>query len=599
MANSIISNININPDPFYILIPNANPAPTINIDYKYNSGGWDSAEMTEQIRNSKGEIVYDFYKDKKNTIAIPDPFNWNTFSHTWDGIANVGAGAGAYVTDGTYTFYIVSHVNTAPDSQASKTFFLEKAVVPALKSILNPTNTYYNKNSSFPINYSLEKGSGIPPIIRLKIQQGSLEQSPQIVSVINNNISNDGSYAITWDGTLNNVAAPAGDYSYSLEATTFINNYPAQSNVISGNFKLINAEAPTPTITNLSADSNPYDPSKGLIVFSYTLKGSLGYSAISASIYNQNQPDKTIKTWNFNNQSSGTNTITWDGKDTNGTILPGGTYIFKVWGKDGTYEIIPNQSTLTIVNSTPSPSPVPNPSPTQTPNPPPSPNPNLNQNSNPNPPASPNSPKDTGANQPPSLPSAASKITNNCAGFVDIDANDKNCFAYKYTKSIGAIMGFADGNFRQNSYLQRDQAAKIALIAFQRFVNNTDYCKGKKPFIDIDSTSWSRQFICHGAALGVIKGYSAGLDKGHFRPERIVNRVEYLSLILRNLKDKMPDLKSVSYLDVKKDLWYTGFSKFAFDHNLFDTSIKLNPSAQITRGEASQILYKLHQQGIL
>lgn len=549
-ATSLITIINITPDPFYINVPNANPPAQVTIQYKYNSGGWATADLTEQIKNDKGETVYEFGNSGADTITVPDQYNWNTLQRIWDGKANLGANSGKYVAEGTYTFYVKSHVNAAADTEAVKTFEIANTVAPKITLQANPPAVYYNgKDTKFPFSYAFAKGSGILPVSRLKIK-GPTNKSPQEITVVDNSLTNDGNYTITWDGNIDNNEATTGDYTFTLDATTSLDIYTVNSNVITGNFKLVNAEPPSPTVDITKIDPNPYSPTGGNITFNYTLDKSLGFATINAGIYDPEKTDKAIKSWNLYNQASGNNSLTWDGKGADGKAIVDGSYVFKIGGEDGSFTIVPQQTNFTVTTKKvdiPTPTP-----PTQ-------------------------------------------EVIEKCADFKDVDANDSSCEAVEYVKSIGAMTGNPDGTFNPQGLLQRDQIVKIVLETFGLFNKQNDYCNNSNTLPDVTKGQWAYQYVCRGLSLGVITGYLSGPDMGYYRPSRSVNRVEFLAIVLRNLQEAMPPKSSISYKDVKAGQWYSGYSKYSFDNALYNTSENLNPGTSVTRVEVAKILFKLHQ----
>jgi hypothetical protein len=197
-----------------------------------------------------------------------------------------------------------------------------------------------------------------------------------------------------------------------------------------------------------------------------------------------------------------------------------------------------------------------------------------------------------------SLTSAAGPFTgsDSCAGYTDISSTDPSCEAIQFAGVIGAITGNPDKTFAPDSYLQRDQIAKIAIKAFAKFDDKIDYCAGALPFTDVVQASWAYQYICRAKALGVVTGYMGGSDKGYYRPERYVNKVEFLAIMLRNLSETMPN--GASYNDVDPNEWFGPYAKFSQVNSLFEGP-DLYPSRFTTRREVADIILKLQALGKL
>jgi hypothetical protein len=181
-----------------------------------------------------------------------------------------------------------------------------------------------------------------------------------------------------------------------------------------------------------------------------------------------------------------------------------------------------------------------------------------------------------------------------CAGFIDIADSDADCDAIAYVKSVGAMTGNPDGSFKAEGDLQRDQIAKIALKTFGKFDESADYCDQQNPFPDVSATAWSYQYICRAKALAVVTGYTEGPDAGFFRPERLVNRAEFLAFVLRNLDQEFTT--GDSYTDVSADAWFNGYAKFSMENGLFSGNT-LSPANFTSRREVARVLYKLHLMG--
>ncbi len=560
-ANTIIKELTATPNnPFYIQIPGQVTEPTAAIEYKLNPGGWATVELTEQIKNSKGEIVYEFGNAGADNYTPQNP-DWNTIQHTWNGKGNVGSFKDKYVPDDTYTFYVKSHVNSPPDADASTQMIVTNVIAPTVTLVSNPPVVYYPGNgNSLSFNYNLIKGVGSSVGMTLKIN-GPLNDTPT-ETVVKDAKSADGKYSMTWDGKMNGNTAKSGDYTFTLTGSSAVANYAFQTAPITGNFKVVSQNQPNPTFSNLTAAPNPYNSEKDAITFGYTLNGSLGYTNVNVSVYEAINIGVALRSWQFQNQASGTNSIVWDGmmwdsKDGTNKKIKEGAYIVKATGTDGNYTLVPQQLSFTV-EKTPAAVPVVTPTPTPTPTP----------------------------------------TSELCAGFKDVKATDASCKAIEYVKSIGAMTGNSDGTFNMGGDLQRDQIAKITLEASKLFNPKSDYCAGKAAFPDVSGNAWSYQYICRGVGLGMVTGYLSGPDKGFYRPERSVNRAEFLALISRSLKLVPNQAGGTMYDDVTMDDWFSAYALISKQHNLFSGN-KLYPTYSVSRREVAEVLYKLNQDGLL
>jgi len=419
-ANPLITNIKIDPSPYYINIPNQQPAVTIT--YDFNTGVYATANVYEQIRNSQGAIIYVF-----NTPG-PSERATGTYTLQWNGKANAGANSGNLVPAGDYTLNLASQTASPPAADVSEVFSVRSATVPSLSNVTAPSTYNSQSGNDYEITYTLAKGSGAKTTAQLTIE------GPNGFSTNTQQDQTNGSNKLTWNGKVNNQTAAPGTYTYKLNAISTINGYTLTSTTAEGSF----------AVTNNIIIINP---------------GAL-----------------------------------------------------------------------------------------------------------------------------------------KCAGFTDVSSLDANCAAITYVKSIGAMTGNPDGSFSGSGLLQRDQIAKIVLETFDKYNAQTDYCQGVKPFTDISESSWAYQYVCRGKALSIITGYLAGADAGYYRPARNVNRSEFLALLLRNLSDTMPSNSTSSYSDVQTGQWYSGYAAYSKNLNLF-TGTNLSPTNFVSRTEVAQVIYKLNQLG--
>jgi|GEM_PF-2791172 len=535
-ANPLLNNITYSPSPFYFDVPGQSA--TINITFDYNTGGYATAPVIEQIRDTADTIIYEwgaYGADQKAT---------GTYSLKWDGkYKNGGAKDGQFVPDGQYKIYINSETASPPAvTYLSPYFTAAKTVASTLSLLQQPAAIYYTGNGgNYILNYGLVTGTSTAVKVELKIK-GPMNNNPTEAVVGTNMNAASGNFTIPWNGQLNNQLAASGEYSWTLHAISSVNGFSVDGTTLTGNFTVSNNSQPNPTLSNLSVSPDPYDPNDGSITLKYTLNGSVGSSNITVGVYSNNDLNNALKTSSYSNQTTGTNPVIWDGRTSNNQKAGDGAYIFKVWGNDGNFTIVPQQIGFTISASV---------------TPPPA---------------------------------------TNCAGFVDVEATSNDCDAITYVKSIGAMTGNPNGTFAPSDLLQRDQIAKIILEAFNKFNTQSDYCNGTNSFPDVPESEWSYQYVCRGKALGMINGYSAGVDKGYYRPGRSVSRSEFIALVLRNLSDTMPANDQSSYSDVAVNQWYSGYAKYSYDHSLF-TGSKLYPTNFTTRVEVARILYKLHNLG--
>lgn len=96
--------------------------------------------------------------------------------------------------------------------------------------------------------------------------------------------------------------------------------------------------------------------------------------------------------------------------------------------------------------------------------------------------------------------------------------------------SLGIMNGDGNGNYFLDSYVSREEMAKIAVNS-SSFKDETAVGMKVSPFKDIDSSRWSAPYILNGTQNGLFNGY---LD-GTFKPFDMVTYEEAVTMMLKVL----------------------------------------------------------------
>lgn len=181
---------------------------------------------------------------------------------------------------------------------------------------------------------------------------------------------------------------------------------------------------------------------------------------------------------------------------------------------------------------------------------------------------------------------------NTCAGFKDVGVD--HCAAITYAKSIGAMTGLTSTLFGPNDLVERQQMMKILSKAYLKNYKDTQSYCASNPFPDIiKGVTWSANYVCYAKDQGIAKGYSAGIDKGYFRPTRNVSRAELAALFGRSIGEVMPKAVKV-FNDVSTNEWFSRFATWFYNNGIY-LGQNFNPGQYGTRVEVAEILYKLSQ----
>lgn len=138
--------------------------------------------------------------------------------------------------------------------------------------------------------------------------------------------------------------------------------------------------------------------------------------------------------------------------------------------------------------------------------------------------------------------------------------------------NLGVTQGNPDGTFAPNRSLNRAEFTKIAYGLF----NKGATAEAKRCFPDVQKIDWFSSYVCWAKEMGAVQGY----PDGYFHPERSVNYVEALK-ILMNLAKKDVGTPGPS------DQWYTPYLRaaMALHAGIPESPI---PGKVLTRGEAAR-----------
>lgn len=471
---------------------------------------------------------------------------------------------------------------------------------------LDKTTFDAGDGETLTVSYTLDNGTAFNSDVSVSVIRVVDEEDGIINMVKGKGYEDvgDGQYTYAWDGTdrYDNLVE-AGMYRFVIRGET---SDGEKIGAKSNQFMLTSAK-----LDNLGLNKTAFSPGAGeTIALSYDLDtgdSSSAQVAVTVVEMDGNLAHK-VKSWIYDAQTTGSYyEPIWDGTDQDGVASPVGDYFFNIHAVMANGEDVVAKSDLFQLTAapvipdsnqsqTPTPDPAPQPDPTPTPvpdqpvTPTPTPTPVVTTTTT--------TTVTTETTETTLMSEVATDFTESqetCAGFDDITINDKDCAAFVYVKSIGAMTG-TDGDFNPSDLLQRDEIAKIILEMNVLYNKRTNYCLGSNPFPDVKSSDWSYQYICRAKDLGIVTGYEGGRDAGYYRPANHVNRAEFLAVVLRSLDEEIPTVNQFSYKDVIMGAWYVPYATYSRNNALF-TGENLYPDQFVTRREVATVLYKLYQLG--
>lgn len=180
---------------------------------------------------------------------------------------------------------------------------------------------------------------------------------------------------------------------------------------------------------------------------------------------------------------------------------------------------------------------------------------------------------------------SAPLISEQTVVFNDINRSHPNYTAIKFLKDNDIISGYSDGTFRPNQTVNRVEALKMLMLAF----NTQAGAAAEINFTDVDSSAWYASTLSTAVGRGIVKGYG----DGSFRPGSLVNRAEYLKMLFSTNNFSLDPISIKPYEDVEADAWFAPFAFMANKMNLLVAADYFNPSGVMTRAGVAETIYRM------
>jgi carboxyl-terminal processing protease len=162
----------------------------------------------------------------------------------------------------------------------------------------------------------------------------------------------------------------------------------------------------------------------------------------------------------------------------------------------------------------------------------------------------------------------------------------------EYLQEKGVIEGYDGGNFRPEQPVTRAEFLKMMLASYD--IDPSTIETRSYPYQDVPEDSWFAPYVQ--------KAYEINLtpNKSEFNPHETLSRVEGIQTILNLMGVPVPRLMhekdwTLNYRDVRFDAWYAPTVFYGETYDLIeplDTEY-FRPLKKLTRGEATQLLYKM------
>lgn len=172
--------------------------------------------------------------------------------------------------------------------------------------------------------------------------------------------------------------------------------------------------------------------------------------------------------------------------------------------------------------------------------------------------------------------------------FPDVPDDHQNFNAIEFLDSNQIIGGYTDGTFKPDKFVNRAEAAKIIIGAFD-IAHDGNY---EILFPDVPKDQWFFKYVMGGREAGILSGYS----NGKFKPEDTVNLAETLKMMFLASKIELPvEVLDNVFNDVQKAVWYGKHALYAREKNIVmsDKNGNLNADQPMTRAKFAEVIYRM------
>jgi len=287
---------------------------------------FDSTTRRAQIDfslNTRGKIGLEI-QDGNNpvkTLAIRQDVSAGSYTYYWDGTNDNGK----QVANGTYKAQLLFYGDKF-------TLFADDNITVNLGGGTNPLSSVIMNDYAYPATFD-PRNENVKIYFTLREAVEDLtvrieKNGVEIVTLLSSQSKAPGTYSVQWNSRdKHNVIVREGEYRYVITAKG-----DTEAGSIMASYGVVTGVAPD--ITNNSVVPSTFNPKTESTYVNYSL--NIG-SYVDVEIYNGTVLVDTL-TSNAN-QASGTHSVRWDGRNSNGRVVQNGTYTYVVkaenpWGND-------------------------------------------------------------------------------------------------------------------------------------------------------------------------------------------------------------------------------------------------------------------------
>lgn len=215
--------------------------------------------------------------------------------------------------------------------------------------------------------------------------------------------------------------------------------------------------------------------------------------------------------------------------------------------------------------------------------------------------------------------------------FTDVQEGHAHYLAINFLYEKGIIDGYADGTYKSENSVNRAEALKMILLAFNIEIEDTggriqdtgeteevteteiffkDLENGEitevaapvipleaitpTGFSDVDETVWFKPFVDTAVKNKLINGY----PDGSFGASRPITLVEALKINLEADKALLPiEVPDEIFVDTHATDWFSAYVLYAKDLSILNIAPAntITPHQELSRGKLAELIYRIHK----
>ncbi|MBN2058566.1 MAG: S-layer homology domain-containing protein [Candidatus Saganbacteria bacterium] len=156
--------------------------------------------------------------------------------------------------------------------------------------------------------------------------------------------------------------------------------------------------------------------------------------------------------------------------------------------------------------------------------------------------------------------------------------------------TLGLIKGYPDDTFRPEQGITRAELVTLLIRTLPvKLAESVPY----SGFSDVGTSHWAAKYIAYGNYLGLVTGY----PDGTFKPNRVLNRAEGVTILARYAKLALRKDFPKPFPDLTANFWANEYIDAAQRSGMLVYLVGRNfePTTHFSRAEATEVLYRTPQ----